>query len=152
MKNTVKNKAKFFAQYYGQYVGINLEVENRLFPLIDGRINCNDILKLKPLSSITDEELIIIGKILNQEITEENIIRSGLVHKPPYIDVSKRVNNIKTTIIQFALKGSTFTIGYNNNSMKYIEVCDYLRSKRYAMAYMGLSVETLVEYGWIKTF
>lgn len=29
-------------------------------------------------------------------------------------------------------------------------ITDYLRSKGYALPYMGLSVETLVEYGWIK--
>lgn len=27
---------------------------------------------------------------------------------------------------------------------------DYLRSKGYALPYMGLSVETMIEYGWIK--
>lgn len=27
---------------------------------------------------------------------------------------------------------------------------DYLRSKGYALPYMGLSVEKLIEYGWIK--
>ncbi len=27
---------------------------------------------------------------------------------------------------------------------------DYLRSKGYAMPFMGLSVETMIEYGWIK--
>jgi hypothetical protein len=28
--------------------------------------------------------------------------------------------------------------------------CDYLRSKGYALHWMDLSVEDLVEYGWIK--
>jgi hypothetical protein len=28
--------------------------------------------------------------------------------------------------------------------------CDYLRSKGYALPWMDLSVEDLVEYGWIK--
>ena len=31
-----------------------------------------------------------------------------------------------------------------------IKTGDYFRSKGYALSYMGLSVEDLVEYGWIK--
>lgn len=29
-------------------------------------------------------------------------------------------------------------------------VSDYLRSKGYAVPFMGLSVETLIEYGWVR--
>jgi hypothetical protein len=30
------------------------------------------------------------------------------------------------------------------------ELHDYLRSKGYALPWMGLSVDELVEYGWVK--
>ena len=33
---------------------------------------------------------------------------------------------------------------------KYTTDADYLRSKGYALPYMGLSVEKLIEYGWVK--
>lgn len=34
--------------------------------------------------------------------------------------------------------------------MFYSEEADYLRSKGYAVPWMGLRVETMVDYGWIK--
>lgn len=34
--------------------------------------------------------------------------------------------------------------------LKVIQVIDYLRSKGYVLPWMGLSVEKLVEYGWVK--
>lgn len=38
----------------------------------------------------------------------------------------------------------------NNLYSLLIETIDYIRSKGYALPWMGLSVEQQIEYGWIK--
>ena len=50
-------------------------------------------------------------------------------------------------------KASFNDLGYNTPSgpQHYaIDSVDFLRSKGYAMRWMGVSVETLVEWGWVK--
>lgn len=122
MTNTLENKAKFFAQYWGQEVFGS--------PYLKGSWcytgeNFDEIdesvwMNLKPLSSITDEDAKEICKIVRPDV--------------------KWKNYSKDSIYRFA----------NTFSEHNVLGCDYFRSKGYALPYMGLSVETLIEYGWIK--
>jgi hypothetical protein len=101
-----ENKARFFGLYFGQKIFASRlnnaplwgEVIDCVF---EGEYDCP--IELKPLSSISDEDL-------------------------------KRMKLIMLPV---------------NQPIKNIQV-DYLRSKGYALPWMGLSVDEMVEAGWIK--
>ena len=125
IENTLENKSKFFAQYWGQH----LIIMGSFLRIIDHVTLCNiendDILQLKPLSKISDEYIFELTSHLDFDNSE--------------------INEFKDLIIR------------NNNEwynyfdkQEIIFVYDYLRSKGYALPYMDLSVEDLIEYGWIK--
>lgn len=137
MENTLENKAKFFAQYWG----FN---ETMVIDTFMGRTNILSVdyvlkehslhsifkdyqLLLKPLSSITDEDAIEVAKIFNQHKI-----------KAHYSD-----DDLKAYLIN---KGKQFAFRCEH----YVIIYQYLQSKGYALPYMGLSVEQLVEYGWVK--
>lgn len=125
MENTLENKTKFFSQYWGQEVLIaNPHVNNRArFKCVYPWINHNtDIawLELKPLSSITDEDAKFCSETLGFDIS----------------DYEDGEEILKEQIIEIHHEDIGFA--------------DCLRSKGYVLPWMGLSVEKLVEYGWIK--
>ncbi len=134
MENNNDNKARFFALYYGQTV-LNIGAVNNV---TIGRGNWNlrhpdFYLELKPLSSITDEDAIEISMILvtGYEIgCERNTIDNAL-------DFISRFKH---------------DIGKENfySAIEWGNTIDFLRSKGYALPFLGLSVETLEKYGWIK--
>lgn len=119
MENTLENKAKFFALYWGQKVvnwNNKLQIKLKLNVLIN-EIDEMDILELKPLSSITDEEAFNYAKnYLGWSAPED--------YKKMFLDQGCEIK------------------GHRH--------ADYLRSKGYALSWMGLSVETMIEFGWIK--
>jgi hypothetical protein len=123
MENTLENKAKFFAQYYGQQV-LNYGLKELCFLnfafMLDDDISKN-ILELKPLSLITNEDAIEIVNIDNLGIG--------------YYSDDKSIRSVKSILKLPSLSSGKV---------------DYLRSKGYALPWMGLNVETLQEYGWIK--
>lgn len=138
MENTLENKAKFFAQYWGQKIfnsdsdgwGLREINHNVNYPLDEW-----DYISLKPLSSISDEDLLkcyhIHSAIISYDYTMDF---------KPFLDMAK------------------YWIEKEGNKplYKYTELSDYLRGKGYAMPFMspsigkGLSVEKQIEYGWIK--
>ena len=130
-QNTLENKAKFFAQYWGQEVLIANPHVNQKNPFKCEQpyiYHNTDIawLELTPLSQISDEDLEKCLKILGQRLDLESFRESfieGLSNRDFYA--------------QFY-------------PVRAIEIADYLRSKGYALTYMDLSVEDLVEYGWVK--
>ena len=130
MEKTLENKAKFFAQYWGQeVVKWNFstgESSYMTLPLDDFRIN--EVKKfhliLKPLLSIADEDAVDLSKIIK--------LKFSSVYNDEFV-----LSEIKKSIINDA------------HNLPYA-VVDYLRSKSYALPYMGLSIEKLIEYGWVK--
>lgn len=136
MKNTVENKAKFFAQYFGQNVlcyffrdGVyekeRVEVD---YPILECIDNYKDAkLELKPLSQISDEE---------KTILEESIIG--------FIDSFYFVEQFCYANIKSSIYGGLNTIKLNNYHV------DYLRSKGYILPWNGITVEEMVEFGWVK--
>lgn len=139
IENTIENKRKFFYLYYGQkilsYDGAEFE-----FPVTDCRLN--DYLLLKPLScfSITDEDAIETAR-MNTSINwnsggKEEIWKSSF---------GDTVVSNGSGIIQEYGQTIVTRIEWLN-----LEQIDFLRSKGYGLPYMGLSIETMVERGWIK--
>ncbi len=130
-----KNKAKFFALYWGQ--DVLSEWGERLI-VVDGKMDrVYDIsemfLQLKPLSAISDEDFITLCEILdpNKE-TYQN--QKDVLEYKSQIELILSETNI----------GDPFPI------VRAFKLIDYLRSKGYALPWMGLSVEQMVESGWIK--
>ena len=124
-ENNLENKTKFFAQYWGQHLIIMGSFLRRIDHVTLCNIENDDILQLKPLSKISDEYIFELTSHLDFDNSE--------------------INEFKDLIIR------------NNNEwynyfdkQEIIFVYDYLRSKGYALPYMDLSVEDLIEYGWIK--
>lgn len=147
MKKTIENKIKFFALYLDQEVAIlhNYSVDKSFLDitlLSDELQMRRTSLGLKSLKSISDEDA-INGAITLQGIKVDNEI----------IDIKRHNDLITFNIIH---KGCNFISSYSffhyasNPNRLSLNYTDYLRSKGYALPYMGLSVETMVEYGWIK--
>ena len=121
-------KQKFFAQYWGQEIA----KESKNSPLISTTTafligsTKDHYLELKPLSSISDEDLEFIvvgicGLDRDEFLTGKN---------------TESVRNFLNRIIDF---DSTD-----------LHICDFLRSKGYAIPWMGFSVAELIELGWVK--
>lgn len=127
MENTLENKAKFFALYWGQELlnGTGLVYSATM----KTRLSDNgDYLELKPLSSITDEEKRIIDEMegVGDEENPEGYFNYGNKYENCYYR--------NGDFVRFPL----------------LETYQFLQSKGYALPWMGLSVEKMVEYGWIK--
>lgn len=141
MENILVNKAKFFAQYWGQCVYLMPNGEVTSF--ISLKLNEHEKLELKSLSSITDED-VIQGVLF---IYNKSIEDLGEIVEVKHYDTFSGVtsigngNNFKTHRSIHHWEGSP-KIGSRES--------DYFRSKGYALSWMGLSVEKLIEYGWIK--
>jgi len=121
MENTLINKQAFFALYWGQEV--IKEHNGYKFKVLGDTIYWDDaLLELKPLSEISDEDALEVGKIIGNVFTTQDI---------ELIEMGK-----------WKLK--------NNVHLENVRISDYLRSKGYALPYMDLSVEQMVEFGWIK--
>ena len=143
MKNTLENKTRFFAQYWGQH----LIIMGSFLRIIDHVTLCNiendDILELKPLSQISDED-VIQGIIYLYNMTREAL---GEILEIKHYDT---FSSITTIGIGCNFKTSR-SIHHWRGTKKIGSVeADYFRSKGYALHYMDLSVEDLIDYGWIK--
>lgn len=159
---TRENKTKFFAQYWGQNIfhwkyPEHAANENVITNIDEGALKyakCGSIL-LKPLSSISDEDAIEVAKIACPELFHTR--KSGHYVDRSQIDwVSvKHCNNYKSVDIDIdgyvlVCNESDGSLYERNSNMAH--AIDYLRSKGYTLPWMGLTVEEMVEAGWIKLF
>lgn len=126
MENNKENKARFFAQYWGQYV-LRFPNNDDYLKIIDWFNFVNGYLELTSISKITDYDA--------SNIAELSDIMIGN-HKD---DNYESLKDFKIAIINF----------YDLKNLPYT-AADYLRKKGYAVPYDDLSVEQLIEYGWIK--
>lgn len=122
MENTI-NKQNFFAQYWGQRVWRRIH---------------------------TNGEKVLLYVNANTLYHKDGNIGDDYLELKPLSSITDEDHEIITEI-----KNSKNLIGSipkNNINATYLiqEQVDYLRSKGYAVPYMGLSVEQLQEYGWIK--
>jgi hypothetical protein len=154
-ENTLENKANFIMLYFNQKV---LCFRNTLEPIIYvglddqislGKARKEDFLLLTPLSQITDEDAI--------EITKISICRNPFaVHVKRSECGEIEIENISHhSTWKLFISGVYIYFKCGNSrreidSTAMLEIYDYLRSKGYALPWMGLSVDELVEYGWVK--
>lgn len=155
MENNLTNKAKFFALYYDQQI---LKVDNQNFTGLvspDLAKVLNSYLELKPVSSITDEDALELIKIYGTDGGDKGY--NLKVSRKSGLGVSFNFNRYGY-LMSFMLLDKGGCI--NNYYERYpthqhftvldVEGIDYLRSKSYALPFMGLSVKQQIEYGWIK--
>lgn len=131
MKNTLENKAKFRAQYYGQKVL---------------RLNGSDSIKRIgsdiALRGLIDEEGFYLELTPLSQITDEDAKNIEFVFNVPFNEVELTFDDNLNWIAKYN--------GLENYGVLFLRHIDYLRSKGYALPYMGLSVDQQMEYGWIK--
>ena len=143
-QNTLENKARFFAQYFGQHVlYFSSDFLRKIDNLTLNSIEDDDFLELKPLSHISDEDVI-------QGITYlYNITREALGE---ILEIKHYYTFSSITTIEIGCNFKTSRSIHHWSGTKKIGSfeADYFRSKGYALHYMDLSVEDLVEYGWVK--
>lgn len=132
MENTLENKSLFFALHLGQNI-VSFHEQNHVTrgmnnpsyvsaPVFYYPLIMYTFLELKNLSLISDDDAKEASKILGHKVY------AGTKFIQRLIDGSFVQYPMSTTIFLF----------------------DFLRSRGYALPWMGLPVETLVEYGWIK--
>lgn len=123
-----ENKAKFFALYWGLEIGLGLN--GQIDSLTDKKWKAQsaftECIELKPLSSISDEEISYVKSVTR------------------YKDDADVYSMI------FSLLGKSLPRRRNIEHWRVALILDYLRSKGYALPYLGLSVEDLTKAGWIK--
>lgn len=120
MENNLVNKSRFFAQYWGQKV--LMHSEKQIFP--HGN-NWG--------SSINYKDYLELKPLSNISDEDFNLIMNdGIMNPDPSIG------------------DPVFTFEVGGLRLSDLTTTDYLRSKGYALPWMGLSVEELVIYGWVK--
>ena len=129
-------KCRFFATYWGQLYEFNsktkFRVDDGAFPLEKkGR----EKLILTDLKNITEEDLLFICRTKKGKIEKVELLG---------IEENKREKYLNIKIY--------FPNGWNEfyTEINEIENIDYLRSKGYALPFMGYSVEDLVSFGWVR--
>ena len=121
-----ENKARFFALYWYQFVGKEFERTELGHAVVNSdSIKRLDYLHLKPIESINDEDA--IGMVLFCE---------DLGDQKDFKILSKHGKEI---ITYDSVLGTLKPHHY-----------DFLRSKGYAIPWMGISVEHMVFSGWLK--
>ena len=144
LENTLENKAKFFAQYFGQHVlYFSSDFLRKIDNLTLDSIENDDYLELKPLSQISDEDA-IQGIMFTYNKTYDEL---GEI-----LEVKNYFTFSDITSIELGRNFKTYRQIHHWNGDRKIgsKECDYFRSKGYALPWMDLSVEDLVEYGWVK--
>ncbi|MDV3685298.1 hypothetical protein CMU45_02750 [Elizabethkingia anophelis] len=148
MENTLKNKAAFFAQYWGQKV--LMHSEKQIFPHGNNwgsSINCKDFLELKSIEDIMDEDAWEVGIRINCWSRSER-------KQSWFKDDEMRETHIMQGRLFSGSIGKYLGPGMSHpfaeNSTDILDAYDQLRAMGYALPYMGLSIEKLVEYGWVK--
>jgi len=100
---------------------------------------------LKPLSSITDEDAIEVAEFMG--LTEGDF---EINHRPTDIHIDADSQELTLFFEDCSIYFNDFNSDEASTGTDYLSVYDYLRSKGYALPWMGLSVEQMVEAGWIK--
>lgn len=153
---TPENKAKFFAQYYPQRILHHVDYEDYCPAGFSDELSIfyyvrhNYYLGLKPLSSISDED--VIGALFMNGFPE-----GWELYKVYTLDPTAWVS------VKLRRKYGESDIHFNEDGYEYKDHFlnfrgfslsswsdNYLRSKGYAVDWMGLTVAEMVEAGWVK--
>lgn len=175
MENNLINQTLFFSQYWGQKVACRynskrreyLEVESLLFACLKGEESLeNWYLDLIPIQDISVLDALEIAEMCSKNDNES--IR--FLETSSHYDSSKKnllIVKIKYKMYRLDIpmysKPVPFTIHITNwgtinvyrgdelsNNAKACYIMDYLRAKRYALPFRGMTIEKLNEYKWLN--
>lgn len=146
MENTPENKAKYFGCHYDVEYRQNNGVFNKISPyafmwdIVEG----NSHLLLTPISQITDEDaiqtMLLVMPSLNDKTWE--VIRIKRAGPNIFIEFKWKDDLFK--------KGWGFSeYGFSAESLE-IEQYQYLQSVGTALKWHSLSIEELINRGWMK--
>lgn len=121
MKNTIENKQRFFDAYSGQKI-FRYSWNEELYAnrCLDQEKLHKYTAELKPLSAISDENAIEVGKIINNVFINSDI----------------ELRDMGTWKVK------------NEEYLVNLQIADYLRSRGYLLPFMDLTIEQILEYGW----
>ncbi len=126
-------KAKIFAQYLENNASYGKIVSGNYIELLQCGLQRHDAsLILIPLSSISDEDTEYVARLIETNISEEEL-KEYLASKQYLVNCL-----LSTDINEFELQMNPLTV---------LKIYQYLQSKGYALPYMEYSVEDLVEAG-----
>lgn len=147
MENTIENKLKFFGANLGASIWnhtwsddidtgmrlVSVELDQELFNIWYKELGSKNnahvqdwAILLKRPTAFTNDEAIEIAKLIG---IEQEVIDSGLR------DDFRNDEN--------------FANMFEDDAVPSI-IVDYMRSKGYAFPYMNISLETLIEWNWVK--
>lgn len=126
-----ENKAKFFALYYGQFVFNHPAIADGNRVRLEGRILEKGFLELKPLSSISDEDLFGISFSFPHGVKPDNF-------------------TISFSLDSYTNHWRAISSGVVKEGFLRISDFDFLRDRGYLVPWMGLSCEKIIEAGWAK--
>ncbi len=135
-----KDKVEFFAQYWGQNVFASTqwkpyeqkEGATVSYHSITSADSFYSYLLLKPLSSISDEDAMLLAESRG------------------YVNVSRAYVNRGGYFIEWVLNNGKLKHRFIQFVDMYQPEIDFLRSKGYALPFRGYSVEQMIALGWIK--
>lgn len=154
-QNTLENKAKFFAHYLNQQVFY----QDRIGNIVSFYLSCGNFTKQVWIVSLEDENFEKNELSCNANINECQLILKPLsqISDEDAIHGLKLIISSRNSSAFDYCKSQNYSIeqmvNYFNRHLVYdfkLILTDYLRSKGYVLPYMDLSVEDLVEYGWVK--
>lgn len=128
MDNSLVNKVKFFGLYFEQKV-LKVDDSSTTYTvnMISRDCSLSSFLELRSLDSMTDQELIRFGELIEgKESVQVYINDYGLNDKGGYRDY------------------------FFDHLIHYSETIDLMRFDGFACKWMDLEVEKMIEYGWIK--
>lgn len=128
--NNTQDRKRLFAQYFWQKVYKSPYFEELDYLSGDKITFTTGYLLLTSLSAITKEHKQYLKELLG-------------------IDDFTNQDNA-TQFIKCLRDSRNWLMGNNEDVQLLLQGCDYLRSKGYALPFMGISVEEQVSKGWIK--
>jgi len=144
MENTLENQQKFRMQYYGQellqLISDGKKYGSKLFRVTEHA--GYGYLELTPLSMISDEDAIEAAKMFDIQLPIDEIDESN--------NAIQIFDEQGDKIIIYFDGEIILEEGKIQEPKSILKAYDYLRSKGYALPFMGLSVEQQIEYGWVK--
>jgi len=181
-KNTLENKVKFFAQYWGQTYFITAKevgfIKEKVGSVIwekrveDSFIDIKCCLELKSLSSISDDNLeiiikILLGKELIQPLKIDRVEKEYDDDDDVFIVVRyllrdaeewQNCNQIEQyiTISHNTIKNQIGYIRENGTGITDLDlwnakyIFDKLTQLGYSLPWNGITIEEQIEFGWVK--
>lgn len=149
MENNILNKGKFFAQYWNQKVlCFNDEGQYKLGNCyeVDGSVDEHSFLELKSIKNMSLEEA---QKYLDTFYNHGpgNIVCDLEFYKGWGFSIIFKYKDNETPEDDEGYSYSSVSIESTNTSY---EDVDWFRLNGFAVSWGGLSMEQLIEYGWIK--